>query len=187
MKLNQNSVSVKLYKWFYGVSEYQGLPNNLCPFFWRVVLMYLTIIPYTLFAIPVVVYDLFDKQYENGERSTGARLGNSVGIYIGLFVVVSLISAILALFIKIESKSLFEFLVIGGCLFWFGLLVLGIIKGFEYVREYSTTDKSYYSETEKKWVYEKTKVNLTTEFIKAKYNKYCPKIDWVGNDNDSRG
>jgi magnesium-transporting ATPase (P-type) len=182
MKLNKNSVSSRLYKWFYGVSEYQGLPNNLCPYFWKVVLMYLTIIPYVLISIPVVVYDMFDKQYENGERKTGERLGISVGIYIGLFILTTLISAILAFFIKIEPKSLFEFLVIGGCIFWTGLLVLGIMKGIDYVREYSTTDKSYYSETENKWVYKKTKVNLTTEFIKAKYNKYCPKIDWVSDD-----
>jgi hypothetical protein len=106
MKLNKNSVSSRLYKWFYGVSEYQGLPNNLCPYFWKVVLMYLTIIPYTLISIPVVVYDMFDKQYENGERKTGERLGISVGIYIGLFILTTLISAILALFIKVEKNTL---------------------------------------------------------------------------------
>jgi hypothetical protein len=183
MKLNKNSVSSRLYKWFYGVSEYQGLPNNLCPYFWKVVLMYLTIIPYTLISIPVVVYDMFDKQYENGERKTGERLGISVGIYIGLFILTTLISAILALFIKVEKNTLFEFLVVGGCLFWTGLIVIGVIEGVKHLREYSTTDKSYYSETEKKWIYEKTKVNLTTEFIKAKYNKYCPKIDWVSNES----
>tara|TARA_R110000868_G_C10910514_1_gene764929 strand:+ start:830 stop:1384 length:555 start_codon:yes stop_codon:yes gene_type:complete len=184
MRLNKNSVSSRLYKWFYGVSEYQGLPNNLCPYFWKVVLMYLTIVPYTLFSIPVVVYDLFDKQYENGDRKTGERLGNSVGIYIGLFVVAGLISAILALFIKFEPKSLFECLVIGGCMFWFGLLVFGVIEGAKHLREWSTRDYGYYDETQEKWITKKAKVNMTTEFIKAKYNKYCPKIDWVGNNND---
>ena len=183
MRLNKNSVSSRLYKWFYGVSEYQGLPNNLCPYFWKVVLMYLTIIPYTLFSIPVVVYDLFDKGYDNGDRKTGERLGISVGIYIALFILVTLISAILALFIKVEKNTLFEFLVVGGCLFWTGLIVIGVIEGVKHLREYTTTDKSYYSETENKWVYEKTKVNLTTEFIKAKYNKYCPKIDWFSNES----
>jgi len=56
--------------------------------------------------------------------------------------------------------------------------VIGIIEGVKHLREYSTTNKSYYSEEENKWVYKKTKVNMTAEFIKAKYNKYCPKIDW---------
>jgi hypothetical protein len=182
MKLNKNSFTSKLYKWFYAVSEYQGLPNNLCPFFWRVVLMYLTIIPYTLISVPVVVYDLFDKRYENGDRGTGERLGISVGVYIGGLILTALITAIVGFFTPIETKSFWEFCQILGCMVWAGLIVVGIIEGIKYLREYSTTDKSYYSETENKWVYEKTKVNLTTEFIKAKYNKYCPKIDWVGND-----
>jgi hypothetical protein len=126
---------------------------------------------------------LFDKNYSNGDRKTGERLGISVGVYIALFILATLISAILALFIKVEKNTLFEFLVVGGCLFWTGLIVIGVIEGVKHLREYSTTDKSYYSETEKKWIYEKTKVNLTTEFIKAKYNKYCPKIDWVSNES----
>ena len=178
MKLNKNSFTSKLYKWFYAVSEYQGLPNNLCPYFWKVVLMYLTIIPYTLISIPVVVYDLFDKQYDNGDRKVGERLGISVGVYIGLFVLAALISAIAAIFLKVDKGSLFEFLVVGGCLFWAGLTVIGVIEGVKYLREYSTTNESYYDENQHKWVTKKTKVNMTTEFIKAKYNKYCPKIDW---------
>jgi hypothetical protein len=178
MRLNKNSVTSRLYKWFYGIGEWEGLPNNLCPYFWKVVLMYLTIIPYVLFSIPVVVYDLFDKNYRNGDRKTGERLGVSVGIYIALFIIVSLISAILALFIKIEPKSLFEFLVVGGSLFWAALVVFGIIEGSKHLREWSTTDKNYYDETQNKWVVKKAKVNMTAEFIKAKYHKYCPKIDW---------
>jgi hypothetical protein len=171
MRLNENSVTSRLYKWFYGVSKYQGLPNNLCPYFWKVVLMYLTIIPYVLISIPVVVYDLFDKQYKNGERKTGERLGISAGVYIGLFVLATLISAILALFIKVEKDTLFEFLVVGGCLFWTGLIVIGVIEGVKHLREYSTRDESYFDEQQDKWVVKKAKVNMTTEFIKAKYNK----------------
>lgn len=178
MKLNQNSVSAKLYKWFYGVSEYQGLPNNLCPYFWKVVLMYLTIIPYILFSIPVVVYDMFDKGYDNGDRKTGERLGIAAGVYIGIFVVTALITAIVGFFIHIESKSFWEFCQLTGCLVWGGIIVVGGIESVKHLREYTTINKSYYSEEENKWVYKKTKVNMTAEFIKAKYNKYCPKIDW---------
>jgi hypothetical protein len=178
MRLNKNSVSSRLYKWFYGVSEWKGLPNNLCPYFWRVVLMYVTIIPYTLFSIPVVVYDMFDKGYDNGDRSTGERLGNSFGIYFGVFILVSAITSIVGFFTHIEPKSFWEFCQLLGFLFWFILIVFGLIEGVKYLREWSTSDESYYSEAENKWVTKKAKVNLTTEFIKAKYNKYCPKIDW---------
>lgn len=182
MKLNQNSVSVKLYKWFYGVSEYQGLPNNLCPFFWRVVLMYLTFIPYVWLSIPVVVYDLFDKQYRNGDRSVGGRLGVSFGVYVALFIVTALITTIIGFFTHIEPKSFWEFLQLTGSVFWGGLILVGSIEGIKYLREYITKDDSYFDETQDKWVTKKAKVNMTTEFIKAKYNKYCPKIDWVGNE-----
>jgi hypothetical protein len=184
MKLNKNSVSSRLYKWFYGVSEYQGLPNNLCPYFWKLVLMYLTIIPYTLFSIPVVVYDMFDKRYDNGDRSTGARLGVSCGVYFGLLLFTSLITTIVGLFTHIEPKSFWEFCQLTGCMVWSGLIIIGIIRGVNYLREWSTSDEDYYSETENKWITKKAKVNLTTEFIKAKYNKYCPKIDWVSNERD---
>jgi hypothetical protein len=132
----------------------------------------------------VIVYDLFDKRYENGDRATGERLGISCGVYIGALILTALITAIVGFFTPIETKSFWEFCRILGCMMWVGVIIIGVIQGVKYLREYSTTDKSYYDETENKWVYKKTTVNLTTEFIKAKYNKYCPKIDWVGNDRD---
>jgi hypothetical protein len=144
--------------------------------------MYITIIPYVLFSIPVVVYDLFDKHYENGDRSTGERMGVSVGVYFGLFAVTSLITAIVGFFIHIEPKSFWELSQLTGYCIWLVLIAIGIIEGVRYLREYSTKDESYYDESQDKWVVKKAKVNMTAEFIKAKYNKYCPKIDWVGND-----
>jgi hypothetical protein len=182
MRLNKNSVTSRLYKWFYGVREWEGLPNNLCPYFWKVVLMYITIIPYVLFSIPVVVYDLFDKHYSNGDRKTGERLGVSFGVYIGIVIVSALIMAIVGLFVTFEPKSFLEQLMVGGTIFWVFLIVIGIIEGIKYLREYTTSDKSYYDNELNDWVVKKTKFNMTTEFIKAKYHKYCPKIDWVGND-----
>lgn len=185
MRLNKNSLTPKLYKWFYGVDEYKGLPTNLCPYFWKVVLMYLTIIPYTLFSIPVVIYDLLDKQYENGDRKTGERLGVSFGVYIGIVIVSALIMAIVGLFVTFEPKSFLEHLMVGGTIFWVFLIIIGIIEGIKYLREYVTSDDSYYDETQDKWVVKRAKINLTTEFIKAKYHKYCPKLEWFGNDDRS--
>lgn len=184
MRLNENSFTPKLYKWFYGVSESQGLPKNLCPYFWKVLLMYSTFIPYVLFSIPVVVYDLFDKQYENGDRKTGERLGVSVGVYIALFIIASLISAIVALFINVEPKSSLEILVVIGTIFWLGLIIFGVIEGIKYLKEYTTRDEPYYDETQDRWVVKRAKINLTAEFIKAKYNKYCPKLEWFGNESE---
>lgn len=178
MTLDQNSTTVKLYKWFYGVSENQGLPNNLCPYFWKVVLMYLTIIPYTVFSIPVVIYDLLDKQYTNGDRSVGARLGISAGVYIAIWFATCAITSIIGLFVHIEPKTFWEFCQFMGYMIWAATIIAGTIHGVDCLREYITKDDSYFDQNQKKWVTKKAKVNMTAEFIKAKYNKYCPKIDW---------
>ena len=179
MKLNKNSVTSRLYKWFYGVSEYQGLPNNLCPFFWRVVLMYLTFIPYTLFSIPVVVYDSFNKSYENGDRSTGERLGVSFGVYTGIFLLLSLIMGVLGFFIKIEPKSILDFMMVLGWLIIGVLITFGSIEGIKRLISYSKMDEVYFDKKQGIWIEKKAKVNITAEFIKSKYHKYCPKIDWI--------
>jgi hypothetical protein len=126
----------------------------------------------------VVVYDMFDKGYDNGDRKTGERLGISFGVYFALWLLVAVITTIVGLFVKIEPKSFWEFTQLLGYLIWFIAIIVGAVEGFKYLREYSTTDKGYWDYTQDKWVVKKAKVNLTTEFIKAKYNKYCPKIDW---------
>jgi hypothetical protein len=61
MEINTNSVWTKLWQWFYGVRT-EDLPNNLCPYFWKMLLMILTIIPYTLFCLPLIIYDLLDNK-----------------------------------------------------------------------------------------------------------------------------
>ena len=60
MKLNSNSISSKLYRWFYGTKE---LPNNLCPYFWKLVLAWLVLIPYSLVCLPVILTEIYDKEY----------------------------------------------------------------------------------------------------------------------------
>lgn len=181
MEINTNSVWTKLWQWFYGVRT-EDLPNNLCPYFWKMLLMILTILPYTLFCLPLIVYDLFDKSYETGDRKTGERLGISFGFYVGIVIVAALIMAIVGLFVTFEPKSFLQHLMIGGSIFWVFLIGIGLIEGIKYLREYTTSNDSYYDNELNDWVVKKTKFNMTTEFIKAKYHKYCPKIDWVNND-----
>jgi hypothetical protein len=60
----------------------------------------------------------------------------------------------------------FSQIAIGVSLFWFYLLVK---KALEWNRE-----REFRNPVKEK----KPRVNLVSEFIKAKYNKYCPKIDW---------
>lgn len=140
MKLNSNSLSSKLYRWFYGTND---LPNNFCPYFWKLLLAWVTLIPYALFCTPVIIYELIDKhnnRYEYSDNSVGERLGYSIGIY-------------------------------------FLLILIGLIRLVEYIRERNKQRKIKYDENGRR-IREEPKPNLFIEFIKAKYNKHCPRIDW---------
>ena len=181
MKLNSNSISSKLYKWFYGT---EGLPNNLCPYFWKLVLAWLILIPYSMVCIPVILSEIFDKDYKYYDNSTGKRIGFSLLIYFMVFVVFSMLSLFGLFFIEPEVGSLYMNMVITGVFVWITTVVIGIIEGVKYFKEWNRERKIKYDEsgriinnrpTEKKPL-------LIVEFIRAKYNRYCPKIEWVSNN-----
>jgi acyl-homoserine lactone acylase PvdQ len=73
MKLNINSTSAQLYRWFYATEQ---MPQSLCPYFWKLVLMWVFILPYTILSLPVILMDLKDPD----RRTTGERAG--VGFFI---------------------------------------------------------------------------------------------------------
>jgi hypothetical protein len=177
MKLNSNSISSKLYRWFYGTKE---LPNNLCPYFWKLVLAWLVFIPYSLFCLPVILHELFDKNYKYTDNSTGKRIGFSLGIYVILFFIFSMLSVIGWFFVLPEKDSFYQFMGTIGILFWIVLIVIGGIEGTKALIEWNYRRKIKYDENGYR-IYDepKEKTYLIVEFTKAKYNKYCPKIDWM--------
>ena len=70
---------------------------------------------------------------------------------------------------------------------WFGALILGIAMLYKYFLEKRDEAKwkrmkNNYDENGNWIPYEDRltgkRPNIILEFIKAKYNKYCPKIDW---------
>jgi hypothetical protein len=67
---------------------------------------------------------------------------------------------------------------------WFVILVVGsyhLIKGiYEYIREKNHEKKFKYDENGYR-IYPEPKVNIVKEFVKAKYHKYCPRIEWVSD------
>lgn len=177
MKLNSNSLSSKLYRWFYGTND---LPNNFCPYFWKLLLAWITLIPYVLFCIPVIIYEMRDKYkgiYEYSDNSVGKRLGYSIGIYFLLFVGWCLLSVFSLLFTTVEEETFLEFCVILGTLFWFVFILIGSIELVKHIREKNKQRKIKYDENGRR-IWEEPKPNLFVEFIKAKYNKHCPRIDW---------
>lgn len=173
MTLNQNSTSARLYKWLYGTED---LPNNLCPYFWKVVLAYLIIVPYTLLALPYLIgLTISGESLKND--SFGKRIGIGFVLYFMMWCVASALCFIAMFFIPPARHGLYEFMAILGSLVWLIGLVLGGNHLWDEYKEKKRKSRIRYDERGYR-IYEEPKSNLIVEFVKAKYGKYCPKIDW---------
>jgi len=183
MKLNQNSISSKLYRWFYGTKE---LPNNLCPYFWKLVLAWLVLIPYSLVCLPVIIMEIYDKDYKYNDNSTGKRIGMSALTYFILFIIICMVTFFGLFFIEPEKDSLYGFMGTLGAFVWLLSIIIGIIEGVKAIKRWNYNRKIKYDENGYRiWNQPKEeKTYLVVEFVKAKYHKYCPKIEWVNNDTD---
>lgn len=154
--LNKNSISAILYRFFYGV-EKNEMPSNLCPYFWKLVLMFIFIIPYTIFTLPYKICTKFEKN----------KLGESIGISFilngGLIMCFLVLIFIIDIFIPLSSNW-DKYVQLG---IFCGMLILsfGIIILVNYINKKVTLKQPQ-------------SINIVKEFISAKYNKYCPKITW---------
>jgi hypothetical protein len=131
MKSSKKSLHARLYRFMY----YSDLPNNLCPYFWKLVLAFI------LFSF--IIY---------------------ISLYIGccvLFVNYHLVKMILNCYSYNYNHAIGAvFVDICIALVFIGLYINNFIEN-NYKKEKAKTNQ-----------------NIIKEFIKAKYNNYCPKIDW---------
>jgi hypothetical protein len=181
MKLNSNSISSKLYRWFYGTND---LPNNLCPYFWKLALAWLVVIPYSLVCLPVIIMELKDSNYQYHENSTGKRIGYSVLTYFMLFLIGCALSLIGFFFITPEKGSFYLFMGSLGGFVWIIAIAICLSEGVKSLQDWNYRRKIKYDENGYRiWNEPKEeKTYLIIEFVKAKYSKYCPKIDWTDNN-----
>ena len=166
MKLNKNSISAKLFRWFYGTSE---LPTNLCPYFWKLVMAYVFAIPLFIIPLPYVIVDK-----DSCNESLGSRIGLGFVCWFILFLLITALTPIMLFWHTPVKDSLLEILMIYGFFIWAAGLTLGIIWFIHYIQ-----DKI----KERKWENrnlpkEEKRSNIIVEMVKATYYKYCPKIDW---------
>ncbi len=173
MKLNVNSTSAKLYRWFYAT---RVMPQNLCPYFWKLVLMWVFILPYTILSLPVILMDLKDPD----QRTTGERAGMGVIIWFGLGMLISMLSWIGLFFFEPVKDSVWFDMLITGLVGWVLSIVIGALEGYKALKDWNYKRKIKYTEKGYRiWDEPKEKQpSILIEFVKAKYNKYCPKIDW---------
>lgn len=182
MKLNTNSVSARLYRWFYRTSH---MPQNLCPYFWKLVLMWIFILPLAFCSLPLIVM----KDSKDAEWDT--RLFAGIMIWVLLFFAFLMIfSPITYLMYGLLSKeTLIGSWQMAGAITWFVCIIIAITFGGVHLlqrrkekkrhkqREYIWDENGDYIINPDYVPYE-PKPSILAEFIKAKYNKYCPKIDW---------
>ena len=183
MILKTNSLNAKLYCWFYGKPTYE-LPNNLCPYFWKLVLAWTLLIPYSLFCtLYILTHEIFDDKYENGDHKTGERMSVSLLMNGILFILFLMINVVVWFFVDYDPKSIFTDLLGPGAMLWTVAICFGVYYGIKALVEYIKESRIPRDENGYRIYpeYKEKKPNLIVEFVKAKYGKYCPKIDWEGN------
>lgn len=183
MKINTSSPTTQLYMWFYGITE-RKLPTNLCPYFWKLVLMISLIIPYSIFCIPVVIYEVILKilKKEDSRYETFERIGVSIFAYFSLIIVTSLIVAV-SLFwntYPLKTSPLLSNLSMLGVLIWLIGILIGLYHLIKFIYEWYIDRNVKYDENGYR-LYSAPKDSIVKEFIKAKYYKYCPRIEWINN------
>jgi len=162
MKLNKNSISAKLFRWFYGTRE---LPTNLCPYFWKLVMAYVFAIPLFIITLP---YAIIDKD------SCNESLGNRIWVGFVCWFILSLLIAALSLIMLFwytpVKGSFLEILIEIGIFTWLTGLIIGVMWFIHHLGE-KIKERRNLPKKEKR-------SNIIVEMVKATYYKYCPKIDW---------
>jgi ABC-type transport system involved in multi-copper enzyme maturation permease subunit len=169
MKLNLDSRIARLYRWYYNINEYMkdiDMPKSLCPYFWKLVWMWLTIIPLTLFTLIFEIVNHFERE------NWGDKLKKSIIGYALLGVLYVLYLPFTLFWHTYHNGSEWITFIALGCFIWFiiicCLIISGISKLYKFIKVLQTPTTTNKNE----------EPNIVAEFIKAKYNKYCPKIDW---------
>jgi len=183
MKLNHNSISAKLYRWFYGT---KSMPSNLCPYFWKLVISYLFALPLILLTFP---YEIINFKDRDNDEPIGFRVFVSFIVCFFVFAAFAIIVTPSYLFGYRPTPDHFMYnVMIGGLMLWIVGTVVGVYYGIKYLVTKIKDSKNLYDEDGDRYYgydangnkiyYQEEKPNIIVEFIKAKYNKYCPKIEW---------
>jgi hypothetical protein len=177
MKLNIDSTTAQLYRWFYATSR---MPESLCPYFWKLVLMWTFILPYSLLCLPVIILERLDRSQTH---STGERASYGFLCWFIMYMIICMVTVFGILFEFPEKDTLYMQFVIVGSTSWAVLIATGIHFAIKYLKEkWESRDIKYDEDGYRIWTpTEPEQDSIIVSFVKASYNKYCPKIDWNHN------
>ena len=162
MKLNKNSISAKLFRWFYGTSE---RPTNLCPYFWKLVMAYVFAIPLFIIPLPYVIIEK-----SSSIESLNSRIWGGFVCWVILFLLITALTPIMLFWHTPVKDSLLETLIEIGVFTWITGLIIGIMWFIHHLGEKIKERRNLPKEEKRS--------NIIVEMVKATYYKYCPKIDW---------
>ena len=142
-------------------------PNNLCPYFWSLIIAILLYIPITILRLPELIRMLImERKIEIDEKTSamGANMWVIITILSGFTILhINLIKAMFNTYSYDSSLANITVII--------DLIIIAIVAGH-------LIYKNIYEKEPNK------ETNIVEEFIKAKYYKYCPKIEWVDEKMD---
>jgi hypothetical protein len=132
------------------------MPDSICPYFWKLLMAWVFVIPVSLFSFPAVIAEIITKQsYGLG------RLFMSVVLYMALYCIVSMVFTVLIFTNHYDSESIIVKMGSAGILIWVVAIVITVIETVKYFRNSDKVNDS-----------------VIVGFVKSKYNKYCARITW---------
>jgi hypothetical protein len=184
MELNYNSTSSKLYRWFY---DKRDMPETLCPYFWKLVFAWTLTVILSPLLLPTWVAKKISKDFGD-DVPIGPYALMGFFIYAAIFAVNGIGVFISSYWITYYQETLGYFLYLtGGVVIFIGLIgsiTWGAIELKNRIRDKRTKriKRTIWDDNIGDYVpnldYVEPRPSMIIEFIKAKYNKYCPKIDW---------
>jgi len=157
MKINTESTHAKVYKYVYNKENY-NLPINLCSYFWAMILAFILFIPKVITSLPIIFTKLFNKKI---------NIKNNINILygIGIYMIITLISGSFC-YIFLKNDLTRSCLTVNILFVIVSLIFTFTVYNDE--RKIKNLEKKYFTKQD----------GIIKSFIKAKYNKYCPKINW---------
>lgn len=173
MKLSTKSWHAKLFDLTYPTV----LPKNLCPYFWKIVLACIIFIPMAAWFTPLYLFKRVDKLFNKEVDFSISSDGFCSVLFAAAFainVAVFLLFGMAAMwFFPIDFNKEANWVQVVGIIGWTITILVGSGIGFAMIKEKIEERKERRGGATKE-----PSPNILVEFIKAKYNKYCPQIDW---------
>lgn len=183
MELNVNGVSARLYRWFYVTDR---MPQSLCPYFWKLAIAYILLVPVAVLGFPILLFKQEDSVENPAQR---LFIGGFMWAFL-LLAVIMIVGPLSTLFTGLlHDGSFLAHVQAGGLIILFVVIVFFLVSRIIYLIQLRK-DKRWRKQLEFIWndegdlvrnpeyIPHVKKPNIIVEFIKASYNKYCPKIDW---------